>query len=266
MDDHAMDHRQVGRYWEQNAEAWTALTRAGYDICRIGFNTPRFMEMLPDVTGLRGLDIGCGEGSNTRIVAERGARMVGIDIAPTFIGHAAQTEQESPMGIVYQVASAVELPFADGLFDFVVAFMSLMDTSQPHRPLREAHRVLRPGGFLQFSILHPCFVPPHRRNLRDDEGRFLGLELNRYFDNVDGEVEQWMFHAAPEELKAKYEKFNVPRFHRTPSWWLNTLIATGFVIEQIAEPRPDDEAVARWPTLRDEQIMPLYLHVRARRP
>lgn len=63
----------------------TALSRLGYDRCRDLFNTPTFLRMLADVAGLRGLDIGCGEGHNTRLLHRRGARMTGIDIASTFV-------------------------------------------------------------------------------------------------------------------------------------------------------------------------------------
>ena len=70
-----MDHIEVGRYWNRNADAWTALARAGYDVYRDHLNTPAFLAMLPEVAGLSGLDIGCGEGHNTRLLARRGARM-----------------------------------------------------------------------------------------------------------------------------------------------------------------------------------------------
>ena len=83
-----MDHEEVGRHWDENAEAWTRLARAGYDVYRDELNTPAFLEMLPDVDGLSGLDVGCGEGHNTRLVLERGARMTGIDIAENFVRHA----------------------------------------------------------------------------------------------------------------------------------------------------------------------------------
>jgi SAM-dependent methyltransferase len=68
-----MDHEEVGRHWDENAEAWIELVRAGYDRYRDGLNTPAFLAMLPNVEGLSGLDVGCGEGNNTRLVAERGA-------------------------------------------------------------------------------------------------------------------------------------------------------------------------------------------------
>jgi trans-aconitate methyltransferase len=64
-----VDHREAGRYWNQNADVWTRLARAGYDVYRDHLNTPAFLAMLPDVAGLTGLDIGCGEGNNTREIA-----------------------------------------------------------------------------------------------------------------------------------------------------------------------------------------------------
>ena len=60
--------------WEHNAAAWVELSRAGYDVYRDLVNTPAFLAMLPDVAGLVGIDLGCGEGHNTRLVRDRGAQ------------------------------------------------------------------------------------------------------------------------------------------------------------------------------------------------
>jgi Methyltransferase domain len=68
--------------WEANAETWTRQARAGYDVYRDALNTPAFLAMLPAISDLHGLDIGCGEGSNTRELARLGAQMHAIDIAP----------------------------------------------------------------------------------------------------------------------------------------------------------------------------------------
>lgn len=261
-----MDHREVGRYWNENAEAWTALSRQGYDVYRDYLNTPAFLAMLPDVAGLTGLDIGCGEGHNTRLVAARGAHMTGIDIAERFIEFAAESEESEPLGIVYRAASAVELPFDDETFDFATAFMSLMDVPESDLALAEACRVLKPGGFLQFSISHPCTNTPHRRNLRDDSHTTYALELGGYYDHEDGKIDEWIFGAAPPEVREGYRKFQTPRFDRTISQWLNAIVDLGFVLERVEEPRADDGTVGKCPDMQDTQIMPYFLHIRCRKP
>jgi ubiquinone/menaquinone biosynthesis C-methylase UbiE len=261
-----MDHKEAGRYWNESAESWVRLSRAGYDVYRDHLNTPAFFGMLPDVNGLAGLDIGCGEGHNTRLLAQRGARITAIDIAEVFITYAKEVERKTPLGIGYRVASAVDVPFADATFDFVAAFMSLMDIPETDRVLTEAHRVLKPGGFLQFSIAHPCFDTPHRRNLRDANHRTYAIEVGDYFQNRDGDIDEWLFKAAPSHVKQVMRKFRVPRFRRTLSQWLNLLIGTGFQLERVEEPRPIDDTVAAHPDLQDAQIVSYFLHLRVRRP
>jgi ubiquinone/menaquinone biosynthesis C-methylase UbiE len=97
--------------------------------------------------------------------------LTGVDISETFVRHAAEAERNEPLGVRYGRASAVELPFESAAFDFATAFMSLMDIPETDRVLAEVFRVLRPGGFFQFSIEHPCFATPHGKTLRDERGR-----------------------------------------------------------------------------------------------
>jgi len=261
-----MDHKKVGKYWNENAEAWTQIARAGYDVYRDYLNTPAFLSMMPVVQGLSGLDIGCGEGYNTRQVAKLGARMIGIDIAEIFIRHAQEMEEQEPLGIQYRTASALELPFPDNSFDFAMATMSLMDIPETDKVLSEALRVLRPNGFFQFSITHPCFDTPYRRNLRNENGITYAIEVGDYFHTQSGEIMEWLFGAAPKELKDKYPKFKTPRFHQTLSRWLNLLIETGFLLERVEEPRPSDEIVRQCPDVQDAQVVSYFLHIRVRKP
>jgi SAM-dependent methyltransferase len=260
-----MEPREVAALWESNAETWTRHSRMGYDVYRDALNTPAFMEILPTIDGLSGLDVGCGEGANTRELARRGARMTAIDIAPTFIRHAQEAESAEPLGIWYQVADGMALPFPDESFHFVTAFMSLMDMPDPALAVGESARVLRPGGFLQFSILHPCFSPPYRRVLRDAMGRTTGVVLGRYFDGVDGELDIWHFHTAPAEERAKVDPFRTPRFHRTLSQWVEFLVAANLAIEKFAEPSASAEVAAKVHEVEDTRVVPLFLHVRARK-
>ncbi|HUN84097.1 MAG TPA: class I SAM-dependent methyltransferase [Terracidiphilus sp.] len=261
-----MKTAEVATYWEANAENWTRYARAGYDIYRDALNTPAFLAMLPSIRSLSGLDIGCGEGANTRKLARLGARMTAIDVAPTFIRHAQATEKAAPLGITYQVADGQALPFADASFDFATAFMSLMDMPDHGLALREASRVLRPGGFLQFSIIHPCFGPPHRRPLRDAQGKDYAVEVGRYFDCTDGFVNEWLFSTLPADERSRVEAFRTPMFHRTLSSWVDLICRGGFVIEKFGEPCATPEQAAAEPVIADTRVAPLFLHMRVRKP
>jgi ubiquinone/menaquinone biosynthesis C-methylase UbiE len=261
-----VDHEEVARIWDGNAEAWTKLTRLGCDVCRDQVNSPAFFAMLPDVSGKTGIDIGCGEGHNTRLLAECGAQMTAIDISGKFIAYACDRETESPLGIAYRQANAVALPYPDASFDFATAFMSLMDIPENDLALSEAYRVIKPGGFLQFSITHPCFMTRRWKWVCDAAGKRVAVECGDYFAQMDGEIEEWTFGAAPPELKAVLPRFRVPRFTRTLSGWLNLVLRTGFELERFAEPHPDEQSVALNPHLADVRIVAHFFIIRCRRP
>jgi 2-polyprenyl-3-methyl-5-hydroxy-6-metoxy-1,4-benzoquinol methylase len=108
-----MKHTEVKRYWDGNAAAWTQLARAGYDVYRDYLNAPAFFAMLPSIEGLCGLDIGCGEGHKTRLLAKCGASITAVDISEAFVQDAKRLEVQGPLGIDYLAASGVDLPFVD---------------------------------------------------------------------------------------------------------------------------------------------------------
>ena len=137
-----MEPPDIRGQWNANAAAWTEMSRAGFDRYRDLVNTPGFFALLPPVDGLTCLDLGCGEGHNTRLLAGRGARVVGLDIAESFIADAAGVPHQSTR---YLLGDGALLPFRAASFGAVTAFMSLMDVADPERALREVARVLRPA-------------------------------------------------------------------------------------------------------------------------
>ncbi len=263
--EHAVTEEEAGQYWNANAEAWTVLSRAGYDIYRDRLNTPAFFEILPDVGGLSGIDIGCGEGHNTRLLVGQGARMEAVDISEVFIEKAREAEAETPLGVRYQVGSATKLPYADASFDFAASFMCFMDLPEPEKALQEAFRVLKPGGFLQFSITHPCFNTPRRKNLRNRSGNTYAIQVGGYFSDENGRIEEWIFGAAPGHLKAQFPKFRIPLFNRTLTQWADAITGAGFTIEKINEPCPDEETLRAYPYLQDASVVAYFLHFRCRK-
>ena len=261
-----MELDEVINYWERNAKAWTQLSRAGYDTYRNYLNTPAFFALLPEVAGKKGLDIGCGEGYNTRLLAEHGAKVIGLDLSTIFVQQAKSFQSEVSLIPEYLIGNAQELPLADASFDFVTGYMSFMDIPDTETLLREVWRALKPGGFLQFSISHPCFDLPRRKNLRDAEGRTYAFELGGYFQHGDGKVAEWLFSAAPQEAVKGLSKFQTPNLNHPLSYWLNTLIQTGFMLEAFAEPMPDDQTVLEQPNIQDAQVIAYFLIIRARKP
>lgn len=263
--------------WQDNADSWTVLSRLGYDICRDGLNLPAFLRILPPVKGLRGLDIGCGEGTNTRAVARLGAKMTAIDPSSRFVDHARsyQSEDNSKPGsngssseIEYHVQSATELTFEDNSFDFAMSTMVLMDIPDLEAVLKEVHRVLKPGGFFQFSIVHPCFSTPEIE-WQEEEGADgqinRRLMVSKYFEE-GAYLEEWTFSSLPKHLSEDHQEFKVAHYHRTLSTWLNSLVKAGFHLEESHEPCPDAKTIEKYPELARPATVAWFLHLRVRKP
>ncbi|NQU05988.1 MAG: class I SAM-dependent methyltransferase [Calditrichaeota bacterium] len=266
MEKQKLNHRDVGKLWNENADAWTHLARLGCDVYRDLVNTPAFMKMLPEVKGLRGLDVGCGEGNNTRIVADKGAELFAFDIASKFVKFAKEESDRRDCGIAHFEASAVEMPFRDSAFDFVMATMSMMDMPEHDIGVKEVHRVLKPGGFFQFSICHPCFMTRRWKKVFDEDGKEIAVECGDYFNPLNGEIEEWTFSRAPADLREKYAPFRVPYFDRTLASWLNMLIGNGFILEEFVEPVADDEAIKVDNGVADTRTVAYFLIIRCRKP
>lgn len=266
-----MDEKEVGEHWEKNAAEWVRAIRSGYDLCRTYINNPAFFEMLPDVAGLRVLDVGCGGGTNTRLFAERGAKMVGVDISETMIAAAGGHERADPKGIEYHVAPGNDLSiFPDGCFDAAVSTMAMMDMADYAGAVREVARVIKAGGFFQFSICHPVTVTRIRRWIWDQHGRREGLMIGDYFGfgiaPEVGWVEEWYFGAAPEEVREKVRRFRVPTFARTLTEYFNTLVDAGMTVERIHEPFASEEVAAEVPYVASSRLVPEFLIFRCRKP
>ena len=100
------------------------------------------------------LEVACGTGIVTRHLRERlpaGARFVATDLNPPMLD-LARRKLEGVRGIEWQPADACALPFPDGSFDVLVCQFGLMFVPDKAAALREARRVLAPGGTFLFSV------------------------------------------------------------------------------------------------------------------
>uniref|UniRef100_UPI0037E8AD14 putative methyltransferase DDB_G0268948 n=1 Tax=Semicossyphus pulcher TaxID=241346 RepID=UPI0037E8AD14 len=91
------------------------------------------------------VDVGCGSGQGTVLLAKHFASVVGTDISPAQVEVAQQHSKEP--NVTYRQCVAEELPFADSSVDLMTAMSAFHWFDRP-RFLREAHRVLKPRGCL----------------------------------------------------------------------------------------------------------------------
>jgi len=117
----------------------------------------RFRDFVRCGKGCDMLDVGCGTGNSRQIYHEHAARYVGVDLSAESIAAARRRFPESE----WRAGDACSLDFAPESFD-VVAFSSVLH-HLPNRAaaLREAHRVLRPGGWVfafDPNLLHPAMA------------------------------------------------------------------------------------------------------------
>ncbi|MBT2231056.1 class I SAM-dependent methyltransferase [Nonomuraea sp. NEAU-A123] len=132
------------------------------------FNTPCAAANQPDVAELLGpgdgpcLDLGCGTGLYLDAIRATGRTVVGLDRSGDQL-RIARRRDHAPL----LQGDGTALPFAAGVFGTVAAFWVSTDIGDFPGLLKEAARVLRPGGLLLFYGAHPCFNGPHIENRED---------------------------------------------------------------------------------------------------
>lgn len=242
-----MEGPGVGANWEAEAENWVRWARTpGFDA--YWHYSPSFFDELVPPPGRQTLEIGCGEGRVARDLKKRGHHVVAVDSSPTLLRYAREADSDGR----YELADAAALPFADGAFDLVVAYNSLMDIEDMPGAVRESARVLRPGGRLCISVTHPL----------NDAGSFESDEPDAAFV-----IRGSYFGQRPFEGRFERDGLEMT-FH---GWmyaledYVRALEGAGFVIERLREPSATDEAGTTRFAYRRWQRVPMFLQLRARK-
>lgn len=213
---------------------------------------PVLRTMLPSLRGKRVLDLGCGYGWHCKYAREQGAAsVVGVDISKKMLAYASANHSDS--GISYQRLAIEDIDFATGEFDVVISSLALHYVEQFDEVCRKVQHCLAVEGTFVLSVEHPVFTARAAQDWHYGPG---------------GERMHWPVDDYQKEglRVARFLDHDVVKYHRTITSYMNALIDAGFVITKIAEPQPTQEALEKYPEMKDETRRPIFLLISAVKP
>ena len=207
------------------------------------YERPAVVSLLPPLANAKVLDVGCGSGWYAEHFLQQGAEVTSFDFNAHFVA-LTQARMQNRVTVpsrvrVLQADLSQPLTFAaDEEFDVAVCPLVLHYLRDWHAPLRELHRVLKPGGVLVFSTHHP-FNDWKQFNTED------------YF--------------ATDLLHDEWEDVGKVSFYRRPlTAMCDALHSAGFWIERILEPLPTEDFRCANPALYENLMRnPWFLVFRA---
>lgn len=232
---------EAARYEPMGERAWAAEPTWGQwavpqDAC----------PLLPvDCSGLDVVELGCGTAYISGWAERRGAqRVVGVDTSTEQLATARRLADEHGADITFHHASAEAVPEPDASFDLAVSEYGAAIWCEPEAWLREAWRLLRPGGHCNFLGNHPltlCTSPL-------DGSLPIGTELVRDWHGMH----RFDWRDAAEEPGGI-------EFCLSTADWFALFARIGFEVLDYREPRPDPEGeellfhvprswAVRWPS------------------
>lgn len=202
-------------YWNTRAEGYSLKT--GHDLRHAEEEWRlRLQAFLPASGTLDVLDVGCGPGFFSILLACMGHRVTAFDYTENMLERAARNAVEAGVSFETRRGDAQDLPFGDGAFDLIVSRNLTWNLERPERAYAEWLRALKPGGRLV------NFDGNHYRYLYDE----AYAEEQRQPDYSDGHNPDFMLGVDPAPINAIAERLPLSRVDR-PQWDLQTLLGLG---------------------------------------
>lgn len=247
------DAVELNAEWAGFASEWIARSEQHRDSAREGLLDEWMLQIVGDVTGLQVVDLGCGEGRFSRMLADRGAETLGVDLQPAFVTYAERMKSGRERYVLGDMQHLDDIPSES--FDLAISYITLVDVPDQRAAIDEAFRVLRPGG--RFVV---CTVSPMASAWTDDgpwcvdeHGTNRHLVLDHYTDEGSRRVVWSSGH-------------EITNFHRMLSTTVNDFLGVGFVLRRLDEPIPSEAQLARYPENQDMRRVPIFTVFDLERP
>lgn len=211
--------------WGRVAEVYDASFVHAPDSYHVKVLLPNVLRVLAPTSDMRVLEVGCGNGFFAQAIAESGAQVCGVDIAPEMIE---QANTQDGNEVEFQVASADALPYEEKSFDAVVCVLALQNIARVAEAIGEAARVLVPGGRFLIVLNHPVLRIPKRSSWGwDDEGKVQYRRLDGYMSESSADIEM--------NPGARAGAHTTTSFHRPLQVYCKALAKAGFAVTALEE-------------------------------
>ncbi len=215
---------------------------------------PNFRKLIPNVKEKKILDLGCGYGENDKYCRDLGAKeILGIDISEHMIKIAEKNNADE--NIKYKVMAMEDIGKIKEKFDIVISSLAFHYVKDYEKLIKDIYNLLNDDGILIFSIDHPLriaskFEPWMKKNYTEINGKWF-LLVSDY--NREGIREK------------EWNGVMVKKYHRNFSSLINGLVNSGFKIDKILEPIPDEESIKIIPKYINQYDRPYFLFIRAKK-
>ncbi len=139
---------KIAGYWTKRSADFKEQRREELHSPLAGRWMEEIDKYIPEGEHLRILDVGCGTGFFTILLAKRGHQVTGIDLTPDMILHARELAKEEGADCEFHVMDAEHPEYDDNTFDFVISRNLTWTLPDAQKAYKEWMRVLKPGGVL----------------------------------------------------------------------------------------------------------------------
>ena len=214
--------------WSSAAPWYDEYLETNPDSLQAQVIAPNLLRMLALKKEEQVLDLACGQGYFSRLMAETGAVVTGLDISDALIMRARERTEQKEITYITAPADATGLP-AESM-DRVVMVLALENIESIERLFAEIARVLKKDGKVMLVMLHPAFrIPQHSDWGYDEKKEVQYRRVDKYLSEVAVEIAQ---HPFKEEGK---KEITTITFHRSLQWHMKIFKKQGFVIATIEE-------------------------------
>jgi SAM-dependent methyltransferase len=211
----------ISTAWDRFSAEYQREARLPTNVAHYGPDIPTEAELrlLGDLRGKRVLELGCGGAQCSVAFAAQGAIAIGVDFSAAQLAFARQLCESEEVKVELRQGDMADLAFlrADSV-DLVFSSFAFQYVEDLSRVFRQAHRVLKVGAPMVFSLPHPAYA------MIEDEAEPALLIRRSYFDR------------APIEFKWGGVEFTA--YHHTFAELYVGLVRASYRVDLIVEPEP----------------------------